>query len=461
MSQPTRAMMGGTKMKLLISVAVVALLSLGLVACGGDEAEERAPAATATPEKPTATIAATDEGASPALVPLATATFVATATGQPAADEQVTAPTVTPEPTSGEEVVTATASPEAATQRPSPEEGIQVASEEVVNNFPDEVVFRLSAESAAIIEHVTLRYRLLPDGILASYVPSDFSPAERVEVAFHLKANDPPRMYIAPGTEIEYSWEIEDAVGNKLNTDPSNFFCLDIRFPWESVSEGNLTLYWYAGDRSSAEASLTVDRDTLDEMSKLLGVTVDYPVKVWIYDSYQDMLPALVRRSGGQAVAVAGERVASDTVLVLGGYGYDDILRHELTHIVTHVAGEGPYGGLPTWLDEGTAMYGQSEPGEGYTSALDRAVERDSLFSVRSMSAPPADPSKVALFYGQAWSLVSYLIETYGPGKFAELFAAFKGGGATVDEVLLKVYGFDQDELENEWRASLGLAAPR
>jgi len=334
--------------------------------------------------------------------------------------------------------------------------GIEVTATDVVNKFPEEVVFRLSAHSEATIEEVTLHYQILPDGVMA-YGRPDFTPAERVQVDFHLKGNDPPRSYLAPGAQIDYFWEVEDAAGTTLTTDPATFVYEDIRFSWESASEGNVSVYWYAGSRSSAESSLEVARETLDEMSALLGGTVDYPVKIWIYDSYEDMLPALVRRSEAHAqrVVVAGMRVSSDTVL-LQGEGAGDTLRHELTHIVTHVAGEGPYGSLPTWLDEGTAMYGQSEPGEGYTSALERATERDSLLSVRSMTSPTGDPSKVGLFYGQAWSLVDFLIETYGPTKFAELFATFKEG-STVDKALLKVYGFDQDGLEDAWRASLGL----
>jgi hypothetical protein len=334
--------------------------------------------------------------------------------------------------------------------------GIEVTAADVVNKFPEEVVFRLSAHGEATIEEVTLHYQTLPDGVMA-YGRPDFTPAERVQVDFHLKGNDPPRSYLAPGTQIDYFWEIEDSAGNKLDTDPATFVYEDIRFSWDSASEGNVSVYWYAGSRSSAESALEVARDTLDKMSALLGATVDYPVKVWIYDSYQDILPALVRRSEAHArqVVVAGERVSSDTVL-MQGEGAGDILRHELTHVVTHVAGEGPYGGLPTWLDEGTAMYAQSEPGEGYTSALERAVKRDSVLSVRSMTAPSGDPSKVGLFYGQAWSLVNFLVETHGPAKFAELFATFKEG-STVDKALLKVYGFDQDGLEDAWRASLGL----
>jgi len=338
----------------------------------------------------------------------------------------------------------------------SAQSGIEVTATDVVNSFPQEVVFRLSAHSEATIEEVTLHYQILPDGVMA-YGRPDLTPAERVQVEFHLKANDPPRSYLAPGAEIDYFWEVEDGAGNKLTTEPATFVYEDIRFSWESVSEGNVSVYWYDGSRSSAESSLEVARETLDEMAALLGATVDYPVKIWVYDSYEDMLPALVRRSEAHAqrVVVAGMRVSSDTVL-LQGEGAGDTLRHELTHIVTHVAGEGPYGSLPTWLDEGTAMYGQSEPGEGYTSALDRAVERDSLLSVRSMTSPTGDASKVGLFYGQAWSLVDFLIGTYGSAKFAELYAVFKEG-STVDKALLKVYGFDQGGLEDAWRASLDL----
>ncbi|MGQ9572383.1 MAG: peptidase MA family metallohydrolase [Dehalococcoidia bacterium] len=338
--------------------------------------------------------------------------------------------------------------------------GPQVTATDGVNNFPEEVVFRLSAHSEAVIQEVTLHYQILPDGVMA-YGRPDFTPAGRVQADFRLRGNDPPRSYLAPGAEIEYFWEIEDAAGGKLTTEPATFVYDDIRFSWESVSDGDVTVYWYAGSRSSAESSLAVARDTLDEMSALLGATVDYPVKVWIYESYQDMLPALPRRSEAheQRVVVAGMRVASDTIL-MQGEGADDVLRHELAHIVTHVAGEGPYGGIPTWLDEGTAMYAQSEPGEGYTYPLERAIERDSLLSVRSMTAPTGDPSKVGLFYGQSWSLVKFLIDTYGPTKFAELFAIFKEG-STVDKALLKVYGFDQDGLEDAWRASLGLSPRR
>ena len=45
----------------------------------------------------------------------------------------------------------------------------------------------------------------------------------------------------------------------------------------------------------------------------------------------------------------------------------------------------------------------------------------------------------------------------YGEEKFAQLYAVFKSG-KTTDNALQQVYGFDQEGLEDAWRASLGLA---
>jgi len=48
-------------------------------------------------------------------------------------------------------------------------------------------------------------------------------------------------------------------------------------------------------------------------------------------------------------------------------------------------------------------------------------------------------------------------VKEYGEEKFAQLYATFKQG-STTDKALQKIYGFDQDGLEDAWRVSLGLA---
>lgn len=332
--------------------------------------------------------------------------------------------------------------------------GPTVSDEGVTNRFPDGIEFGVSASGDRPIQKVSLRYTILPDGTAARAVP-DFEPGTRVSTSLTLAGGDTD-VYLPPGTRIRYHWEVEDAGGNIASTPEATIVYEDVRFEWETLETNGLVLHYYSGSDEDARSMLDVARDAIAEMSGLLNAEVEFPVNVRIYSSVDDMRPALQRRSESyeSQIITAGVRVSSDTVLVLGNVSFST-LRHELTHVVTAVAGEGPIGKLPAWLDEGTAVYGQGDP-EGFGSAVERAIDRGNVLSVRSVTSYPGDPDKVNLFYGQSWALVSFLIDTYGQEKFARLFAEIRSGKST-DAALEAVYGFDQDGLDNEWRASVGL----
>ncbi len=334
-------------------------------------------------------------------------------------------------------------------------QALTVTDDGVENRFPDEIEFRVSAQSDQPIEEIRLRYTILPDGTTASGVP-EFEPAASVSTSFTLAGNEPPQIYLPPGTRIDYHWEVEDAAGNTATTPETSIVYEDTRFQWSTVEADGVIVHYYSGSEDDARAMLDVAEDTIAEMSDLLGATIDFPVNVRIYDSSGDMQPALQRRSESYEaqITTAGVRVSSDTVLVLGNVSFIT-LRHELTHVVTAAAGEGPFGQMPAWLDEGTAVYAQGDAG-GFGAAVEQAIDRGNVFSVRSITSYPGDPDKVNLFYGQSWSLVSFLIDTYGEEKFAQLFAEIKAGNTT-DAALQAVYGFDQGGLDAEWRASVGL----
>ena len=335
--------------------------------------------------------------------------------------------------------------------------GPQITNLGVTNIFPDGMEFAVSASSNSPIEELRLRYTVLPDGTAAIGRP-EFEPGKIIVTKFTLEGNNPPKIYLSPGTVIEYYWDATDADGNEARSENYTFFYDDARFDWESVSGDGVTIYYYAGSENDAEEMHDVALDSISEMSALLRADVPFEVEVWIYDSTDDMRPALQSRSETyeSQVITAGVRVASNTVLVLGNASFDT-LRHELTHVVTKQAGESAFGSLPAWLDEGTAVYGQSAPG-GFGSAIEDAISRGNVLSVREVSSYPGDPDKVGLFYGEGWSLVSYLIDGYGEEQFAELFAEVKSG-KRIESALQAVYGFGQDGLEDEWRAANGLPA--
>ena len=61
------------------------------------------------------------------------------------------------------------------------------------------------------------------------------------------------------------------------------------------------------------------------------------------------------------------------------------------------------------------------------------------------------------MFYGEAWSVVHFLVGTYGPDKMAKLLAAFNGSQSE-DKAFTAAYGLDRDGVYNAWRKSVGLA---
>ena len=334
--------------------------------------------------------------------------------------------------------------------------GPQIVDGGVTNVFPDGMEFAVSVTSDPPIEELRLRYTVLPDGTAAIGRP-EFEPGTNIVTTFTLEGNNPPKIYLSPGTVIEYYWEATDADGDESRSETQTFFYDDARFDWDSVGGDGVTIYYYSGSEGAAQEMHDVALESITEMSALLRTEVPFEVQVWIYGSSEDMRPALQARSDSfeSQIITAGVRVASDTVLVLGNASFDT-LRHELTHVVTKQAGESAFGSLPAWLDEGTAVYGQSNPG-GFGSAVAGAISRGKVLSVREVSSYPGDPDKVTLFYGEGWSLVSYLIDVYGDEQFAALFAEVKSG-KRIESALQAVYGFGQDGLEDEWRAANGLS---
>jgi hypothetical protein len=335
--------------------------------------------------------------------------------------------------------------------------GIAVESSRASSEFPDGVVFTISLQSDAEITDVRFRYTIPPEGANV-YGEPECNSGTYVQCTFNLKSN--PKLFLVPGAVIIHYWQIEDAAGNKLETEPVTFVYEDDRFDWESMSEGKLTIWHYSGSESEARTLLQTGLEGLQRIEELLDTEVEFPVKVFFYASAEDMRPAVLSSYSipEGSIITLGEVFFSDTAMVSADVVPFDILRHELAHIVVRQAVKGPFGQVPAWLDEGTAVYAQSEPLLGEESALDMAIRSNDVLSLRSMTSGSLARSdtNVSLFYGQSWSIVSFLIETYGSEDFALLFATLKEGN-TIDNALLEVYGFDRDGLENAWRESVGL----
>lgn len=331
------------------------------------------------------------------------------------------------------------------------QEGIVVRANSAQSDFPAGITFSLEVAVSGAVEDVRLIYEIAPDGVRATAEPSCTGDAV-VSCRFQLAGSG--RALLIPGAEVTYTWNVTVG-GETLETDPQTVVYEDDRFDWRTVSDGNITL-WYYGNEDDARPVLSAARESLDRVSALLQTTVDIPVKVRYYESAEEMQQAIISNNA-EGVVTLGEVFYSDTAMVSADSAPQDIARHEIAHIVVRQALSGPFD-VPDWLNEGLAVYAQAQPLPGQRQAIEDAIRTGQVMSVRSLSSASAGAlgDRVFLYYGQSWSLVKFLIDTYGEQKFADLFRAFDGG-ATTNEALEQVYGFNQDGLENAWRASVGL----
>jgi hypothetical protein len=331
--------------------------------------------------------------------------------------------------------------------------GLAVLNSSAQAEFPLRLNFSLSAGSDTNITDIRLHYRVEQVGFaqVTSEVYMEFVPASSVNINWSLemvKIGGLP-----PGSSVEYWWTVGDAGGGRVETAPAQVRFDDTRYSWQSLTEDKVTICWYQGDQSFAQALMLTAQQALARLAGDTGAELEKPVRLYIYASAQDLQGAMIypqEWTGGVAFTRYGVMaigIAPDNV----DWGKRAVA-HELTHLVIHQITLNPYIDLPVWLDEGLAMHTEGPLEAVFSDALSGAIAKNSLISVRSLSSPfSAYTDKSVLSYAQSYSLVDFLITNYGQGKMLELLNTFRQG-SSYDGALESVYGFDMDGLDALWR---------
>jgi len=331
--------------------------------------------------------------------------------------------------------------------------GLTILDSSAQAEFPSRLRFNLSAQSDVNITDIRLCYTV--DRVSFAQVTSEayieFAPATTVDVEWTLemvKIGGLPT-----GSGVDYWWVVENASGSRIETAPSRVQFDDKRYSWHSLTEGEVTTYWYKGNDSFAREIMLSAQQALARLTEDTGAELEKPVKLYIYANAQDLRGAMIypqEWTGGVAFTrygIIAIGIASDNL-----YWGKRAVAHELTHLVIHQMTLNPYNDLPTWLDEGLAMHTEGTLLPEFVTCLNRAIAEDSLISVRSLSSPfSAYAEESYLSYAQSYSLVDFLISNYGQAKMLELLLTFRQG-SSYDGALEKVYGFDMDGLDTLWQ---------
>ncbi|MXW24440.1 MAG: hypothetical protein F4Z96_07355 [Chloroflexi bacterium] len=331
-----------------------------------------------------------------------------------------------------------------------------VTNVQATTRDPTSVEFTARVTAPAGLESAELVYRVLnpKEGDVGGRGNVTFGPGPENDVKFTLETRAAQR-YIPVGSIFRFHWEFTDTEGQTFQSEEHEYLFLDGRYRWRDKQLGQVTVYWYGGNEDFADRMLRAGESALEETEALLRVKVPYPIRILVWNSESDGELAMRPRSRAfdAIVRTGGQRTGADLLFVFTATS--DVVRHEMAHIVTAVAGDGPVSRIPSWLDEGTAVYMQRSP-RPYSQAIAFRIQTDSTLRLRNMDSPANDPTQVDLFYGQSWSTVTYLLENHGEQAFAELYRHVREG-STMDKALEAVYGFDQDVLYNLWREDNGL----
>jgi len=330
---------------------------------------------------------------------------------------------------------------------------LTILGSSVQSEFPTKLTFNLSAASDVSITDIRLHYTVdrVSFAQVTSEVYIEFAPTTTADVSWTWDMRRTGGM--PPGSGIEYWWTVKNARGGKIETAPVRVQFDDLRYPWQSLTEGKVTIYWYEGDKSFARETMAAAQQAMARLAEDTGAYLEKPAKIYIYVNSQDLQGAMIfpqewtggvafTRYGTIAIGIAPNNLA---------WGRRAIA-HEMAHLVIHQMTLNPYGDLPTWLDEGLAMYAEGPLEPKLVALLNEAAAENKLISARSLSSPfSAHAEEAVLSYAQSYSLVDFLISSYGPDKMLELLNIFREG-SSYDGALSRVYGFDMDGLNTLWR---------
>jgi hypothetical protein len=334
------------------------------------------------------------------------------------------------------------------------------SGDQAVLDFPNTITFHVKIDSPNKITSIVLEYGDQEEtcGQVNAKAYPQFSPGKSVTVDWTWDMHQSGSL--PPGTQIWWRWRTTDETGNETVSSQKTVQWLDSVHPWQTLTKGDIRLHWYKNDQSFAQDLLDTAYNGLARVENDAGLTTDQPVDLYIYADNNDMKDAILYEPSW----TGGEAFPEHNIVILGispsdlSWGRRAEV-HELTHVLVGHLTFSCLGDVPTWLNEGLAVYSEGELDPGARQQLDDSIRNNSLLTIRSLSGRFSEiTNKANLSYSESYSIVKFLIDSYNRDKVKALLIALRDG-STVDEALTKVYGFNIEGLEDAWRASLGAKA--
>ncbi len=333
---------------------------------------------------------------------------------------------------------------------------IVVSRTAVHYSFGQQATFELEASAPTTITAAYLY--LQPQGTERVEVyPAPVDPGSVVHTRYVYDLHLSP---FPPFGQVSWWWEVRDAEGHSVLTEPTSLLYVDNRFQWHTTAEGPIRIHTVVDDPVFAQAALDTARNSLESIAQQLDAPLPEEVHIYIYPSLDDIRAALEMAGrewvGGQARPELG------VVLVAIPNGHTALLRmerdipHELTHLLIYQAvGPEGYRFVPAWLDEGLATANELQPDPLLEAVLEEARSQGRLIPLSELCVPfSTDPDTALLSYAESASLVRYIQRYYGNEGIRALLDAY-ADGAGCEGGVLQALDISLRQLELAWHADL------
>jgi hypothetical protein len=334
---------------------------------------------------------------------------------------------------------------------------IQVVSDTATITFPETILFSAEFKAGTDITSVVLEYGVdqLTCGTVEAKAFPDITSASDVKAEWTWEMRQSGSL--PPGVSVWWQWLVTDSSGAQFTSPQQTILWLDSTHPWLVISGGNINLHYYEGGTDFGQQLHDAAAQALVRLSQDVGLSPEKPVDIYIYASSNDLKDAVL-----YAPSWVGGQAFPENNIVIIGVSPDQLdwgkstEAHELTHVLVGHLTFSCLSFMPTWLNEGLAMYGEGGPQTADQAQFDQAKADDQLPSLRSLIGGfSEEASRASLSYTEAYSVVNFMIKTYGRSKMTTLLLDLRDGQA-MDDALQAVYGFDTDGLEAAWRTSIG-----
>ena len=339
---------------------------------------------------------------------------------------------------------------------PSVQAQATVTRNEAVVDFPNEVVFHLELTSpveTAVLTYDVGRFSCLEASTQIAVTPE----GDGTTIAWSWimsRSGNPP-----PGTQLWWEWTVTDTAGNTF-TVPRQFHTItDPRFEWQTITTEDIQLHSYNAPQIG-ETLMEAAVAGLERLENEMGINLQTDVQLFIYDSSDDMREAILYVQDWAGAVAFPEY---NTILMgvppnLADSWGRSTVSHELAHLVIGQFGRSCVGGArPVWLEEGLAVYAEGEPAADIMADIETGIADNSFRPLRSLNGPfPAHGREAGIAYSQSYSVVDFMLTTYGREAMQALILLL-ADGVNYDEALESVYGLNVDELEAAWREALGI----